>query len=111
MARRGGRAEDQKRSRTGYKMPTADFSLLKQNVQPPGSPETAVTKRGFKSKGNHAAVQFGDFFRHRILIKFGQKINEYVLAKFERQKRTQDQFRKSKQPKRMQEIQRKPKET
>ena len=61
------------------------FSLLRQNVQPPGRPEAAAKKKGFKSKGNPAAVQFGDFFRHRILIKFGEIIHDYFLAKFERQ--------------------------
>ena len=69
-----------------------------------------MTKRGFKSKGNPAAVQFGDLSRHRILIEFGQKINEDFLAKFERQERTQDQFNNDKELKRMQEIHKKPKE-
>ena len=83
---------------------------MRQNVQPPGSPETAVNKRGFKSKGNPAAVEFDDFFRHQSIVKIGQKIDESFFAKFERRKQTRDQVRNNKNLKRMQDFHKKTKE-
>ena len=77
----------------GGRRGSREFSDFRENVQPPGSPGTSATKVVFRNKGNPAAVRLGDIFEIQNSIEFGQKNNDFFLAKFRRREQTRNDIK------------------